>query len=343
MPYVLGIDGGGTKTLCLISDERGRILGGGLGGPSAYVDRGGEIVLESLRSAISGALKSAGVSPLRFAAVCVSLGGRNTEEMRQFVHRIVDTPKVTVIRETEGEVVFDCAPIWGYDVAVLAGTGSVAMGVNRDGQKCIVGGWGCLIDDRGSAYDIGRNALTAVARAIDGRGTSTALVPKILDSPLIRPNIPDEESVWNSSPETKSRIEDAMKMAIPQLGRREVAALAPIVSEAAKEGDAVAQRILGDAGRELGLLATTVIRNLGMRNRECTVIGVGGAFRAQEALWDAFEGSIRRIARRAKVMKSDFHLAVGATALALKDAGLLNEDAIRNVKETWRNYSCGGE
>src|SRR5262249_44790254 len=146
-------------------------------------------------------------------------------------------------------------------VVVIAGTGSIALGVNAAGKTARSGGWGPTLSDEGSAYDIARRALRAVVASFDGRSEKKVLNERWVERLGVQ--TPAELPTVVYSEESESV---------------EIASLADIVTEAAGDGDQVAREILTSAGKDLGRLATSVIERLGMRNDTFRVAVVGTVF-----------------------------------------------------------------
>ncbi len=146
-------------------------------------------------------------------------------------------------------------------IVIIAGTGSITYGRNRNGEAARAGGWGHMVGDEGSGYWIGREAVAAVMRAGDGRGPATRLTAEIL-----------------------AHFDVADVSRLPRIvydrdvPRVNVAALGPIVQKAAEQGDSVARRILERAADELVIAAGSVATRLEMRGEAFTFHLAGGAF-----------------------------------------------------------------
>ena len=173
MAIFLGIDGGGSKTSCLIGDETS-VLGSGSAGGSNFV-RGGEAAAkESLAAAIRQACMVANVKTSEIVSTCAGMAGVVSSETADTVRRIL-----AEIVPGESEVVGDNAIALeaafggGPGVIVIAGTGSIAYGQNAAGESARAGGWGFAVSDEGSGQWIGRTAVSSLLRAQDeGRETS---------------------------------------------------------------------------------------------------------------------------------------------------------------------------
>jgi N-acetylglucosamine kinase-like BadF-type ATPase len=233
MDVILAIDGGGSRTRCLALDRQGNVLGEGRGGPSNHLLVSMGVAKASLEEAIRGACAPAGLKGE--SVVCVSAGtagvdydGAGAEEVEVMLHELGFRRTVVV-----GDMVIAHAGALGGrpGVLALAGTGSSILGVGPDGARAKVGGWGPVYGDEGSAYRIGRKALTAAARAYDGRGAATALTDALLRALGLR-----------DFRETVARVY------VQGMEPREVAALSRVAYEVAEAGDEAARAIFLRAG-----------------------------------------------------------------------------------------------
>src|SRR5512136_2682153 len=238
---LLGIDGGGSKTVALLADLDGRVLGRGTGGPSNYQVVGIQAAEVALNESIRAAFADAGLAPCAPRAICLGLSGvdrpADQSVIRDWVNaEMPGTPAAIV---NDAELVLAAGTPEGWGVALICGTGSIAYGRSPAGRMARAGGWGYLLGDEGSGYAIGLAALRAVLRGYDGRGPQTALTEAILGLPGWKLAEPSElvTRVYQGKPGAKPRrIENA-----------EVASLATLVEATAGTGDAVAAGILAEA------------------------------------------------------------------------------------------------
>jgi N-acetylglucosamine kinase-like BadF-type ATPase len=312
---LLAIDAGGSGTRCVVASSTGTILGSGSGGAGNHILDGWELAKASLAEATGAALTAAG-RPRLDTAVAASAGvgaaGEGKEPVEALLAELL--PGARVVRAT-GDMV---AALWGalrepIGVVVAAGTGSVCFGRNRAGETRQVGGWGHLMGDEGSAYDIALRALRAVARAEDGRGPATALREHVL-----------------RALEASSPIEVALQIYGSQ-SRERIASLARVAGEAALGGDEAARAILRDAGEELGLAAASALRVLGLESG--VVSYAGSVFDAGAAILVPFAATVARAMPAARVEPPFLPVLGGALRLALRDAGEAENAA---VLEAWR-------
>src|SRR5882672_3581108 len=238
--HVLGIDAGGTKTVCLLADERGKILAEGRG-PGANLHSAGELEVEKvLHEVMEDAIGDRDITP---AAICLGIAGVDRDDeartVRAIMRRIGHKSRVLVVNDALIALVAGAKDAPG--IVIIAGTGSIVYGRNAGGQAARAGGWGHMIGDEGSGYWIGREAVAAVMRAADGRGPATRLSDDILA---------------HFSVNDVSRLPRIVYDR--EIPRMRVAALGPIVEGAASEGDAVAMRILERAVDELMLVVPSL-------------------------------------------------------------------------------------
>jgi N-acetylmuramic acid 6-phosphate etherase len=248
--FLVGVDGGGSKTVALLSDLEGRVLGRGLAGSSNYQVVGMQVAGEALNRAIRAAFADAKIEPCLPGALCLGLAGVDRPEDCALIRAWADEhlPGTPVEIVNDAQLVLATGTPEGWGVATICGTGSIVHGRNRAGQATRVDGWGHLLGDDSSGYAIGRAALRAIMRAQDGRGPQTQLARLILEH-------------WSlDAPEDLVRRVYTM-----QASTQDIAALAELVDAAALAGDLVAQSILKDAGREQALAVAAVAKQLQMQ------------------------------------------------------------------------------
>jgi N-acetylglucosamine kinase-like BadF-type ATPase len=300
--HVLGIDAGGTKTLCLLADEAGRIVAEGLG-PGANFHTSSDVELEHvLRQVIEMAIGERGIAP---AAVCVGIAGVDRENeariVRAMMQRSVPASRVVVV--SDALIALEAGAGESPGIVVISGTGSIAYGRNGRLEAARSGGWGHIIGDEGSGYWIGREALSAVVRAMDDRGPVTRLTGDVLAHFVIEDLSELPRIVYDRD-----------------LPRMSVAALGPIVQHASGLGDRVASDILERAAAELTLAARSVAARLDMQDEAFVFVLAGGVFRVVPSLVDALTHRLVAVAPRSKVQRLDREPASGAVRLAIAEA-----------------------
>lgn len=243
-PWLLGIDGGGTKTVAMLSNQDGSVSGQGQSDGSNAQGTG---VLAEMEAAIQQALAQAGLpASTAFAAVVVGLAGAGRPEDRPPVEDWLRArfPSARTLLVTDAELIL--AALEGRPgLAIISGTGSIVWGQDQQGIPARAGGWGPLLGDDGSGYQIGLEALRAITRAWDQVDPPTLLTGPLLSA--LGLNAPSElvRFIGRTAPPPAS-----------------VARLAPLVLDCASTSDDAAIRIIAGASSALARQAMVVVRRL---------------------------------------------------------------------------------
>lgn len=254
-PLLLGVDGGGTKTLAVVAtaDRKGAVreLGRGSSGPSNMRLGGSAPALTCLGQSISAALAAAGLSGAPIDSAVLALAGASGPDIRSDLDRWMESfPElgpVKIIPDTEPVLAEGTPDGWG--IALLIGTGSVASGLHATGRSLVRGGWGHWFGDRGSGYDLGRQALAAAAEMDDGYGPQTVLLESLMEHYEI------------------TNLRQVVQwLATSDNVRKQVAGATPVVMAAAESGDEVALRILSNGVDGLCRITQAVARDLGFKD-----------------------------------------------------------------------------
>lgn len=301
---VAGIDGGGTRTSCLIYDPDGGNLGEGRGGPlnTNYVP--GHVAESSVEAALVQAAAQAGVDAARLVFVAAAAPWSESV-VESVVLRLAPAARVLIAGE-------DLAALMGgvlqpFGLVLIAGTGSRCAYIPPPGggQPVVAGAWGSLFGDEGSGYDIGRMGLQAVTRFWDGRGPQTALAGML-------------ETLWDirSHKDIVNRVYGAGAGG----WRAQVALVCPLVGKAAAEGDSVAGLILDRAAEELAALVRAVILRAGLQPPARLLVS-GGVFSIGQPVISRLERQLER-GGLASVVRPAFPPVCGALMVAGLAAGL---------------------
>jgi N-acetylglucosamine kinase-like BadF-type ATPase len=308
MGHVLGVDGGGSATRCVIMSTGGEVLATSKAGPSNPITIGAEKALANILGAIDAASARCGVH--EFLASWLGIAGTDKSRLRQ---ELIDG-----MRGSFGDTVIasDAASALAggtgcrSGVVVIAGTGSIAYGENRLGETARAGGWGWRLGDEGSGYTIGLKAIMAALKSQDGRGPETLLKRKI----VARLGLDSIDGIidWVYEPGREPR---------------DIAYLVPIVREAEAVGDDAAALVMAKAGAELGLVANAVIRRLGLTGGFPVSLN-GGVFKQPSGYIIAFEEVVRREAPECALIKPRMPPLLGSGLLALKSIGVAIDEAL---------------
>jgi glucosamine kinase len=302
LTYFLGIDGGGTKTTCAVGDES-HLLAMATAGPSNIVRVGESQARQSLQQSALQACAAAGITPAQVSHTCVGGSGAARPELaeivRQSLAEILPAP-IDVVGDMQIalEAAFDTGP----GVVVIAGTGSIAYGRDKEGATARAGGWGFAIGDEGSAHWIGRAALGAVLRASDRiDGTAENILHGKLATALCK--------VWGVT-----WLADLARAA-NSIPPPDFAALFPVV---AASQDVLALQVLSAAGRELAQLALVVANRVFPKDEtgSVPVAMTGGVFRHAELTRGDFYNELRQLDPRVDINPRIVEPVEGALRMA---------------------------
>ena len=243
--YIVGIDGGGTKTVGVLTTETGRCLAQVQSGPSNYHVVGEAKTQAVLKSVVGELCEKAGIPSASSICFCLGMAGLGRADDKKVIGRICDELGISENRILTHDA--HIALVGGtekqHGVIVISGTGAIVYGINTDGKEARASGWGYLLGDEGSGYDIAIKGLRAVVRAADGRAGPTGLTNRILNN--LELSEPNELIRW-----------------VHAANRDTIAQLAEIVFDAARTSDAIAEQIVDEAADELVCAASSVIKQL---------------------------------------------------------------------------------
>ena len=311
--YVLGVDGGGTWTRSIVMRTDGMIEGIGRAGPSNPITLGVKESLTNILEAVENACKTSDINNFQTSVLGLAGASRSClgdEMLSRFPAFFGDARIVSDARSALAGAT-GCKP----GVVVIAGTGSIAYGMNEMGGEARSGGWGWRLGDEGSGYTIGNTAVITALRAHDQSGLDTMLKEMILG----RLGLDDVEKVidWTYDPQREPR---------------HFASLVPLVKEAEKQGDKVAAQIMMDAGSQLGMVTQAVIKRLRLMG-DFPVACSGGVFKQPNRYNLAFEEAVRKVAPRCNFIKPLFSPTVGSAFLALQKLGVeISDELLSNAR-----------
>ncbi|NEO93661.1 MAG: ATPase [Moorea sp. SIO3G5] len=322
---IIGIDGGASKTLCVVLNHQGQVLGRAEADASNYHTVGIKTAFASIESAIRLATQQASaklsMESVTVEAICLGLAGvgrpRDIEVVRGFVQQLLSSQTIPVTWALLPSTVVICddaliALVGGVGkpvgVVAIAGTGSIVFGQNAQGNTKRVGGWGHILGDVGSAYHIAVSGLRAAINAYDGFATATSL---------------QERFTTHFNLLNFNYITDIIYQ--PGWGVKEIASLAPIVDQAAAEGDQVAISIIEDTVHQLARATQVVIESVFTPDSECEVVTTGSVWHGLSSIRQQFESSLVMLSPNAKVIWPRHEPAYGAGLLGLRTIGKRQE------------------
>lgn len=313
--YVMAIDAGGSATRCAVADFEGNLLGFGAvdgreaGSPHPVADPAAIIAAAHAALAAAGS-EVPSVDIVVAGSAAVGVDGAGAAPIEDALASVA--PRAGRVRVVPDMVI----AFWGalalpVGVVVSAGMGSVCYGRNVTGETCQVGGWGPLLGDEGSAYDISRHALRAVARAADGRGRPTLLTELLTRAVGVN-----------------TTVELSRLLAADATSRRDIAALAVQVAAAARQRDPVALRLFQRAGTDLAIAAVAALRQLNLLETPVSVSFSGSVFEAGRTLTQSFTNSLQDATPLARVEAPLLPPIGGAFRLGLQGLGFAMDESI---------------
>jgi N-acetylglucosamine kinase-like BadF-type ATPase len=295
MPLYLGIDAGGTKTDCAVSNGA-ELLGQATGASCKLARVGKERGRENLQTVIRQATQAAGVEASTIQHVCIGMSGASLAEAVQWAQQTIREliPDSTIYVAGDHVIAHRAAFGTSPGVLVISGTGSIAFGRNQSGETARAGGWGPNVSDEGSAFWVGREAVTAALHAFDF-GNANGLLATIAEC-------------WKVAPEEVIRMANASEPRFPELA-------GPVVN-AAEQGDDTARAIMERAGQALAGLASAVIRRLWPSGGVVPVALAGGVLQGSPLVRHAFREAMKAEQPQAAVSFAFVRPVLGALEIA---------------------------
>lgn len=295
--YVIGVDGGGTKTITALANLDENILKMVKTGSSSPRNVGIDKAVENIVKGINKFLnKDIVFIFIGLPAVEEEYKGKIKDIENKIIKRIKE--KISLKVGSDQLVAFCSGTDEKSGVIAIAGTGSSAHGW-RGGRESKVSGWGWLADE-GSAIWVGREVFQAVLKDIDNRGCKTILTKLVL------------EELKVSTPE--KLVEKIYQDDFLQI----LSSLSVVADLAGKQGDKTARLILRQAGEEIALSVETVIKNLGFRKKNFPLVLVGSMFKSDN-FRKSFELYIRQSTSKAKLIYPLDPPVLGAIKLAIEN------------------------
>ena len=316
--YVLGIDGGGTKTVCVIMDENSHVISRGESGAANYHSVGKNTAFSSIQEAIKQAVKPLGKIEIR--AIGFGLAGvarpRDFQVVQGWVDKLSKSGSLNLLwKKCSNYIVHHdayTALVGGIGkaegIVVNAGTGSIIFGCNHQGETKRVGGWGYLLGDETSGYGIALKGIQAALKAYDGLGDSTSLLQDF-PSHLGLESIQDlveaiYQQKWSAS---------------------KIAALASLVDAAAVRGDKIAKKIITEAIAALVKDTQVVSQTLFADSHQVEIVTTGSVWKCAYPFRQQFEASLSKLLPNSQVIYPRHEPAFGAAWLALQTLGELSK------------------
>ena len=303
MKYFLGLDGGATKTEGVIIDEQEKLVAHIIGGPVNYHQGGEEETKHNLEKVIEESLVQANLKIEEISFAVLGLAGRDTKKDEKILDEIARhlfngsfREKIEVVSDVE--IAYKATITRDYGIVLISGTGANCFAKGKNGQVAWAGDWGWLLGDQGSGFALGLGALKRVMREFDGRGPATSLTRLILAK--LGLGQASDLSHWVYQKE------------IPI---KDIAGLAPLVFEAYKRGDKVAQNLVNKLVVEMVISLEVVAKKTNLLREKFEIGLVGGVFK-EKLVVELFKERIKQTLPKAKLVLSGMEPALVAAIMA---------------------------
>lgn len=303
MKYVIGVDGGGTKTKLVLYNLNKELLSGYISGPSNILSSGYDIAKQSITEVLMKGVVERGYKLEECQALCIGVAGAGRENIKEQIKQIIRECGYSreLIITHDAETALMGATNGKKGILIIAGTGAICYGQNDKGDRHRVSGWGHIIGDEGSAYSIGRDIINSVMREYDGRGQATYLTPLLL------------EAMQLTNPE---EIITAIYAA--NIMKQDIAAYAILLDRAIKVNDTVALEILKKSVNDNVEAVAAVIRKLELEETAVDIIVSGSVLVNNQRIKNEFIHQLKIMYPKAKVKDMINDASYGAMLIALQ-------------------------
>ena len=325
MMFISGVDGGATKTVAVVGRLDGTLLASARGPPSNYHNVGVGKAANSVRTTVLSACKHAHASASNLETVVMGLAGMDCPLDFRAGRRVADLTRLAKRRIVvhDSVIAIYASTLGRPGIVVNAGTGSFAAGIGVDGRTIRAGGWGNIINDEGSAYDIGRLGMRAALHALDGTGSKTAIARLLVRNFKLHA-LEDIVHEVHNKPMTVE----------------EVSSISRLVAQAAANGDQPARSIFAHEGRALANCVSAIAHRLDLTESKPDIYCTGGVFKAGPVLLDPFRRQLRKNVPRFVLRHPRFEPAIGAFILALKKHGVAMRGAtLANLESSYARHA----
>lgn len=301
--YFLGVDVGNTKSHALIADETGRCVSLGATGPGNHEVLGVDGFRQALNQVVQQSLQAANIGVEQIAGAGYGIAGYDWPSDRQLMDEVIATLGINAPYAVENDsflgLIAGTSAGWG--VSVSAGTSGNSQGRDRHGNKGRITGNGAVFGEYGGGVELVAAALQAVSRAWSLRGPQTSI---------------SERFVQSVGAKDVSDLLEGLARGRYRLG----ATNAPLVFEAAAEGDAVAHNLLVWISRELGNLAMGIVHQLDIADQAFEVVMAGSFYKGSPVIAQVLQETIHEFAPHARLIRLDAPPVVGGVMLGMEQA-----------------------
>lgn len=303
MKYVVGIDGGGTKTKLTVCDSNGQVLHSAISGPSNILSSGYDVAKRSITQVIEEGLVGSGYNLDECEGLCIGVAGAARESVKKQLEEIIRGTgyKGNLMITHDAETALMGGTNGDEGILIIAGTGAICYGQTNEGITHRVSGWGHIIGDEGSAYSIGVKIINAVMKAYDGRGKETILTELLLQ----HMNLTSPEEI----------IGGIYK---PEVTKQHIAEYAILIDRACQSNDEVALKIIWQTVEDLFECVKAALIQLNFLDKPVKVVINGSVLVNNQYVNKGFKEKLSRIYPLVEVCTMKYDAAYGAALKAFQ-------------------------
>lgn len=321
MNYVMSLEGGGSKLICLITDERGNIVGKSVQGPSNSNYDSHSAIVANIESAIGAAIASGHLDGIEISIVYAAMPAAISNLDGLIRNFLGDGPTVSLVTEFTMSLYGAIQEQFGG--LIQAGTGSFAE-VHTETGIYRVGGWGAWIGDEGSGTYIGKHALTACVHMLDGRGPYTMLKEQIF-------------AAWCIEDDDLEQLVYQLHHGSLADQRALISSLCPLIGRCAAAGDVIACDIIMSAGILLAEQMAAALRRCG-DSTAMTITVAGGVWKSHPLIYQSFVATLQTEFPLIRITPPLFEPVVGGLLLGLSELGIPVKELLNTYRETMSDY-----
>jgi N-acetylglucosamine kinase-like BadF-type ATPase len=302
--YVIGIDGGGTKTLGAIAGADAKTLAQHEVASTNPHSNPLDTVSDRLGDLVGKLLASVGGKPDDVDCICLGMAGVDRPEDKPLIEKMIAKvlPDTKCVAVNDGVIALVAGALKPFGIIAISGTGSIAFGMNEAGERARAGGWGHILGDEGSGYVIGLRGMRAVCRAHDGRTPPTKLSDVIL-----------AHFGFDRAQQLLGWVRDI------QGNKAEIGSLSRLVYEAHEQGDPIATAIINEEAADLAGQVEAVARKLFAGRGGYNIVVGGGNLRKSNTYFGIFQEKVAVLLPGIEVIRPGREPVEGAVIYALQN------------------------
>ncbi|NLC44895.1 MAG: hypothetical protein GX783_11540 [Clostridiales bacterium] len=312
----IGVDGGGTSTVAIAMSVKGRVLGRIVGDQTNYNTSDMDTAKTNLKKTIDKLMNEYGIGD--YECISVGMSSLDYEPTKGFVDSFVNGifPPEKVVMHSDVYMALMGMTLGKPGIMIVSGTGSIGIAIDQQDKTHVVGGWGYLLGDEGSGYDIALKGIDAALKSYEGLGETTILEERVLSFFEVDDHRELIDVFYN-----------------PLISTSKLASFGKEVIELAQLGDEVAISIVNNAIKSLVKYTYNLIDKVGCK--DCIIGMYGSVLQKNPYISNSFKEQVHAIYPYTKIGFPELEPEAGAALYAMKKRGYpLNKEIIETIKRT---------